>query len=377
MLFKDIPGQAAVKQRLIESVLSNRVSHAQLFFGPEGCGKLALAIAYAQYINCRNRTPADACGVCPSCQKIQKLAHPDIHFSYPIASATGSKKLKSTDLLPEWRELLLENNAEITLEEWYTSIELETKQGIISTDECNDIITKLNYKSYESEYRFQIIWMVERLYHAAAPKLLKILEEPPEKTIFILITETPDALLATIRSRTQLIKINKYSDDVIAAEISRIKQLSSDKLNYIVKLAQGNLKAAISLCEELENSDFNFNTFKELMRISFQLDLVKLQALIKTIGGIGRERQRKLISYGMRIVRACLLVNNGNAVLVKLPEDEFNWMINLAPYIHHGNIQRLEEEFSKALFHIERNGAGKIIFTDLAFKLNTLLKKQS
>lgn len=375
MLFKDIPGQEAIKQRLIESVRTNRVSHAQLFFGPEGCGKLALAIAYAQFINCTNRLETDACGTCHSCIKIQKLSHPDIHFSYPISSTGSIKKPKSIDFLTEWRELALAKNAIFTLEQWYEQIGLDTKQGIISADECNEIITKLNYKSYESEYRFQIIWMVERLFHSAAPKLLKILEEPPNKTIFILITESPDTILSTIKSRTQLVKINKYPDSVIESYISEKHQLSKDQINYILPLAQGNLIATDLLTEEIEHTDFNFNTFQEFMRISFTFDLVKLNMLIKSISGIGRERQRVFLKYGMRIARACLLVNNGNHELVKLPEAEYNWMLNLSPFINHKNIIAIEDVFSKALLHIERNGLAKIIFTDMAFQLHGLLKK--
>lgn len=189
MLFNKIIGQQQVKERLIQTVKENRVSHAQLFIGANGSGKLALAIAYAQYVNCKSRSETDSCGICPSCIKYEKLIHPDLHFIYPIAATKEVKKPRSADFIESWRSLLIENNYYISLNEWFEKIGIENKQGIINAEDCNSIIKTLGYKSYEAEYKVMIIWMAEKLFHAAAPKILKILEEPPEKTLFILITE--------------------------------------------------------------------------------------------------------------------------------------------------------------------------------------------
>ena len=194
--------------------------HAQLFLGPEGSGKLPLALAYAQYINCQNRQEDDSCGHCPSCIKFNKLIHPDLHFVYPVSKTKDSSdKPTSKEFLKPWRELVLENNGYINLTDWYEKIDIEKKQGIINADDCNNIIKTLSYKSFESEYKIMIIWMVEKLFHSAAPKILKILEEPPEKTLFILISENPDIIINTILSRTQLVKIPKIANNDLYQEL--------------------------------------------------------------------------------------------------------------------------------------------------------------
>ena len=230
MKFSEIPGNKQIKNNLIQTVLDQRVSHAQLFFGPEDSAKLPLAIAYAQFINCTDKqgtglkeftnddlrilnslaSGIDSCGVCPSCVKYQKLVHPDLHFIYPVATTKRViKKPQSKHFIEEWRAFLLENNFESGLQNWYEAIGIENKQGIINADDCNEIITTLSYKSYESDYKVMIIWMVEKLFYSAAPKILKILEEPPEKTLFILISEEPDQIIKTILSRTLMVKIPK------------------------------------------------------------------------------------------------------------------------------------------------------------------------
>src|SRR6056297_3365242 len=177
MFFKDILGQEIVKQKLIENAGKNRVSHAQLFLGSEGSGKMSLAIAYARFLSCKDPGIEDACGTCSSCIKFNKLAHPDVNFFYPIPSKKqGDRSLISKDFINQWREYLT-ISPYVSLNNWYNFIGMENKQGIINSDDCNEIIRVLGYKSYESKYKIIIIWMIERLYHAAAPKLLKILEE--------------------------------------------------------------------------------------------------------------------------------------------------------------------------------------------------------
>nr|MBC8146675.1 DNA polymerase III subunit delta [Bacteroidota bacterium] len=213
MQFKEVIGHEEIKKRLIQTVRENRISHAQLFAGQEGIGKLALAIAYGQYISCTNKQETDSCGVCPSCIKYNKLIHPDLYFTYPVST---NKEVKTKPLsrlfISKWREILLQKDYIFSLQQWYQKIQIENKQGIINTEDCNEIIKSLSLKTFESEYRVVIIWMPEKLFHAAAPKLLKILEEPPPKTLFLLITESPDKILKTIISRTQIIKIPKLKD---------------------------------------------------------------------------------------------------------------------------------------------------------------------
>jgi len=211
--FADVIGQQQVKSQLLKTVKNNRVSHAQLFLGQAGIGKLGLAIAYAQYINCTNKQEDDSCGVCPSCVKYEKLIHPDLHFIFPTATTERVEKPKSKDFVSEWRELILDRNGYISIADWYGKIGIERKRAIINARDCNDIIQTLSYKSFEAEYKVMIIWMVEKLFHSAAPKLLKILEEPPDKTLFILVAENQESMLKTILSRTQLIKVPFLQDD--------------------------------------------------------------------------------------------------------------------------------------------------------------------
>ncbi len=227
MLFNNITGQNEIKRRLIQTVHENRVSHAQLFYGPEGSRKLAMAIAYARFINCRNRIfdpqsegGGDACGTCPSCIKFSKLIHPDLHFIFPVATTKEVERNPvSNDFLKIWREVLLENDFRLNLNDWYKAAGFEKKQGIINADDCSEILRTLSYKSFESEFKIMIIWMADRLFHAAAPKILKILEEPPDKSLFILITENPEKIINTILSRTQTIKFPRLRDEDLMQDI--------------------------------------------------------------------------------------------------------------------------------------------------------------
>jgi len=257
MRFADIIGQEDVKKRLVQTVKESRVSHAQLFLGPEGSGKLALAVAYAQYINCTNKQGDDSCGECPSCVKYQKFIHPDLHFIYPTAKIKNIDKPMSKDFIKQWRELLSETNSYINLPDWYSKIGIERKQAIINARDCNEIIKTLTYKSYESEYKVMIIWMVEKLFHSAAPKILKVLEEPPDKTLFLLVSENQDLIINTILSRTQLIKIGRLDDNNLS------KALISDGyqpavVNDAVRIAGGNYLAAVRLISQSDDERYNF-----------------------------------------------------------------------------------------------------------------------
>jgi DNA polymerase III subunit delta' len=209
MFFKDVIGQQKIKERLIHSVKEQRISHALMFTGPEGTGKLALALAFAQYVSCRNRDENDSCGECPACRKYQKLAHPDLHFVFPVFPTKTIKKPVSDDFLPKWREMI-HKTPYFTLSQWLGFIENENAQGFIYERESDSIMRKLNLKSFESEYKVMIIWLPEKMHAACSNKLLKLIEEPPSKTLFLLITEDEESVISTIRSRTQLDKSTLY-----------------------------------------------------------------------------------------------------------------------------------------------------------------------
>lgn len=364
MQFKDIPGHYQIKQKLIQTVVDQRVSHAQLFYGPEGSGKLALAIAYAQYINCTGRkktsregeapggqssgTPGgqfvdrDSCGVCPSCIKYQKLIHPDLHFIYPVATTKKvSKHPISKKFLEDWRSYLIGNNYQVTLQGWYETIDIENKQGIINADDCNDLITTLSYKSYESEYKVMIMWMVERIYHAAAHKILKILEEPPEKTLFILIAEEPDQILSTILSRMLMVRIPK-SRDLLAPRSEEENQL--------------------------------FEPFRHWMRLCFSAKVPDLIAFSGEIGKSGRERQKTMLLYSLEMIGACSDYNNRQFIRSQAPAEEVDFLQKFAPFIRTETLPAFNDLINTAIFHVERNGYGPALFLDLSLKIVRLFK---
>ncbi len=375
MLFKKIVGQNQIKERLIQTVQENRVSHAQLFLGSSGSGKLALAISYAQYVNCKNRTDEDSCGVCPSCIKYEKLIHPDLHFIYPVAATKEIKKPKSIDFIESWRSLLFEKKYYISLSEWFEKIGIENKQGIINVEDCNSIIKTLGYKSYEAEYKVMIIWMAEKLFHAAAPKILKILEEPPDKTLFILISENQDQIISTILSRTQLVKIPKIKNDDLMQKLKAKPGAENTDLQRIVTLSEGNYKSALKHLQSTEIEKLNFTKFKEWMRYCYAVDIPKISTFVGEFSKMGRERQKSFFLYALMMARSCMLINYGQENLLKLDEEELNWLAKgFAPFINAANINEFSKEFNDGHYAIERNANPSILLMDISLKATKLLK---
>jgi DNA polymerase-3 subunit delta' len=375
MLFRNIVGQHQIKERLIQTVQENRVSHAQLFLGARGSGKLAMAIAYAQFVNCKNRTADDSCGTCPSCIKYEKLIHPDLHFIYPVASTKEVKKPKSIDFIESWRSLLFENKFYTNLGEWYEKIGIENKQGIINVEDCNSIIKTLGYKSYEAEYKVMIIWMAEKLFHAAAPKILKILEEPPDKTLFILISENQDQIISTILSRTQLIKIPKISNNDLLEALKSEPNAEKADLQRIVNFSEGNYNLALKQLKVSETDKLNFEKFKEWMRYCYAVDIPKISIFVSEFSKMGRERQKRFFIYALMMARSCILINYGQKGLLKLDEDESNWLSKgFSPFINSANINEFSKVFNDAHYAIERNANPSILLMDISLKATKLLK---
>ena len=377
MQFKDIIGQEAVKQRLIASVRENHVSHAQLFLGPAGCGKLPLALAYAQYILCPNRTETDSCGTCPTCQKMQKLVHPDLHFVVPTATTKKIKSNPESDLfMEEWREYVVQNQGYVDTSSWYTYLDVENKQGYMSVRDAASLLRKLSMKSYEGEYKIAIIWMAEKMRVDTANKLLKLLEEPPAKTVFLLIAEDQEELLATIKSRTALVKIPAIDLGSIEAALKSRLGCDERQAHNAAMISEGNWITACHSVQDSEEHKFFFTTFQQWMRLCFRSaysELIDFSGNIKTLG---REKQKELLDYGLRIIRNALLFNNNLAEIVMLPDDEKKFNANFAPFVHPANLAQIAELFEEAIRHIERNGNAQIVFTDVSFKMVGLLKKR-
>jgi len=375
MLFREIIGQQELKQRLIQSVNENRIAHAQLFLGPEGCGNLALAIAYAQYINCQARSGEDACGVCPSCNKYQKLIHPDLHFVFPVATTKSiTKEPVSDDFIVQWREITLQSPY-FSLLQWYEYIEVENKQGVISKNESQQILRKLSLKTYEAEYKIMIIWMPERMNTIAANKLLKMIEEPPDKTLFLLVAEHTGLMLSTILSRAQLIKVQKIKNEDLIDHLKGKFTYTEQQLIDAVRLADGNYIKAIRVLQDDEENIFNFDRFVSLMRLCWAKDVLGLVKWCETLVGIGRERQKNFILYTLRMIRENFIMNCQvpELALVTLKEQEFS--SKFFPFINQNNVYQMVDELNKAQYHIESNANDKIVFLDMALKLVKLIKK--
>ena len=382
MQFKDIVGQESVKQRLIKSAKEGRIPHAQLFTGPEGTGKLALAIAYAQYINCQQKGATDSCGVCPSCHKFMKLIHPDLHFVFPII--LSEKKSDSDDdkgpsgklsdaFLIQWREVLLANPY-ITETDWYEMIGVENKQGIIGTTESTEVIRKLSLKSYESDYKTMIIWLPERMNLQAANKLLKLIEEPPVNTIFLMVSENPTQLLKTILSRTQIIKVPPIHRDSIALALVDKYQMSPANANEISKVSNGNFQKAISLVSADTDNQF-FVLFRQLMRLCYANDVLGLLDWVNEMTALGREHQKEMLTESIRLLRETLMLNLKLEDISYLAGEEADFGKKFSPFINKSNVYQVFNEFNLAIDHISRNGNPHIIFTDMAMKLVKLVNK--
>ena len=378
MFFKDIAGHNKIKESLLNTIKQRRMSHAWLFTGPEGNGKLAMAISYAQYLSCENKGENDSCGECPSCKKYEKLIHPDLHFVFPVVRNKKFTKPLSDDFIAIWRKFVLES-AYHGLEEWLQKLEVENQQAGIFTQESEAIIKKLNFKPYESEYKVMIIWLPEKMNMTASNKLLKMIEEPPPKTLFILIAEDTEKIIKTILSRVQLIKIPKISRERMIESIKEKHELADDRINEIVRIADGNF---LKVSELINNSEQNIDSenyvwFTELMRFSYGVKVRELIEWADYISKSGREVQKGFLEYALQMLRENFILNinpeNQNKI-VFLTNKEKNFSEKFNKFIHKDNILQITNEFTEAFNHIERNGYGKLIFLDLGLKIARLLK---
>ncbi len=375
MQFKEVIGHQNIKEKLINTTKENRVSHAQLFLGPEGSGKLALAIAYAQYISCENKQGNDSCGVCPACLKYQKIVHPDLHFVYPVATSKSIKKDPiSDDYISQWRETIIENPY-INQNKWYEIIDIENKQGIISKNESYEILKKLNLKTFESEYKIMIIWLPETMNAFAANKLLKLIEEPPAKTLFLLVSENSEQILPTILSRTQLLKIPKIDGKSMHTALCDRFGLSPDKANDIVLFSNGNYFEAQNLINSSEEDNYNFNQFVFFMRLAYQRKIIEIINWIDEIARIGREKQKNFLIYALRLIRENFMLNINKKEIVYLTQEEFNFSEKFSQFINKENTNQIYEAINQAYSDIGMNAYNKIVFLDLALKIIKLLKK--
>ncbi len=376
MLFSEIVGHDDLKKRLIQSVNENRVAHAQLFVGTEGSGKMALAIAYAQYINCQNRTESDSCGVCPSCKKYMSLSHPDLHFIFPTATNKSVKKDPESDLfLAEWREYFSDCQGYVNLSEWFDKLDIENKQGIINVRDASTVIRKLSFKSYESEYKVVILWMPEKLNVFSANKLLKLIEEPPEKTLFLLVAENQEEVLSTIRSRCVLVKVPRLDTAVIKDALVEKCGCSEQLALDAATMSNGSWPLAKRFSNDIDNEMLYADTFRKWMRYCFKGAVPELIDFVANeIKGLGREKQKALLEYGLNIFHCSLLINNNISIAVMLTSAEKTFAQNFAPYINMKNVTQICALFEESINQIVRNANAQLVFMDDSLKMSKLLR---
>lgn len=378
MEFTKILGQEYIKNHLIQSANLGRIPHAQLFVGPEGSGTLAMAIAYAHHVLCNgNGELNESCSL-----KFHKLSHPDLHFIYPTVTTDEVKaKPKSIDFIADWREFVLDNPY-AGLFDWYSKLGVQNKQGEIRVDDAQEILKSLSLKSYEGGYKIMIIWMADKMNISASNKLLKLLEEPPQKTVFILVSENEEDIIQTIRSRCQITKFSALSEQIIANALVEKKQIELNKALKIAHQAQGNYNKALQLLNE-DHDGLPFELwFVTWVRAAFKAkgNASAIQDLIEwseQIAGLGREPQKKFLQFCIEMFRQALLLNYETKSLVYIePQVEKFRLENFAPFVNGNNITDIFKELSDAMYHIERNGNAKIILTDLSIKLTRLIHKK-
>lgn len=381
MRFCDIIGQEEVKRQLRQAVRDGRIAHAQLFAGPQGVGKLALALAYAQYIACPNRTEHDSCGTCPTCVQFSKLQHPDLHFAFPIVKGDDGDVCDA--FAEKWKGLVTEHKY-FDLDDWYRVMGVETKQGMIYEKESSEILRKLSLKSFAGGYKIMLIWQPEKMNIACANKLLKLLEEPPTMTLFLLVSEHPEQLLSTILSRVQEVRVPRLSEETIAVGLrTEYAWLDAEEAQDMAHMANGSYLTALKMMSESEDNQVFFDDFVALMRNAWLMGQKKDYSALLNLrrwsmdmadSKVGREKQKAFLQYAQRQLRENYIHHFGNSEMNYQTKQERAFSTKFAPFIHDGNVEKMMEELSKAEQQITQNGNAKIIFFDLCLQMIVLVK---
>lgn len=379
MRFADIIGQEDLKRHLVSSADSGRISHAQLFTGAAGAGSLPLAIAYAQYVNCHNRHNGDSCGECPSCRQIEALAHPDVHFVFPV-NKQGKKSgevVLSSGFMGLWREMFAKTGGYFSPQQWFDALNLgKTLKGVISTKEAEEIIRALSFKSFESEYKFMIVWLPETMNEEASNRILKILEEPWERTVFLLVSERPDLLLKTIISRTQEVAVPRLTAADLEPIIRQRGETDEAKVRNMARLAGGDMLELRRLLGGGEDDvrHENFEAFCSIMRLSYNDRHLELMNWADEVAGLSRERQRAMLIDFSRLLREAYMLHAGLAQASYLWGEEAAFCRKFAPFIDNGNIEPIIAQIEQALRQIGQNGNPRIVFTHFALAVSKHIK---
>ena len=366
-----ILGQEAAIRRLFDEAENGKVPHARLICGPCGCGKLPLALAYARYMACTNHIANKPCGTCINCKQMHNLVHPDLHFVYPVVKRKG-KDTVSDDMLPLWREAVIQSPY-MDMAHWLQLMDAENQQAQIFVKESDILARKLAMKTSQGGWRIVIVWMPERMNTECANKMLKMLEEPPSKTIFLLISEEPDALLPTIVSRTQRLNLPPIDEGCIANELCTKYGIDSCEATAIARRSEGSWWKAIQTILLDKEKERHFELFEKLMRLAYQRKIREMKQWSEELASMGREGQKQFLQYAQRMIRESFIYNFGVPDIRRMDKTEQNFATRFAPYVNESNIINIADELAEAERHIVQNTNPKMVFFDLALKMIVLL----
>ena len=375
MDFKAVIGQEEVKRTLISEADGGRLPHALMLTGPEGCGKMPMALTLARYLCCMAK-PAEgleACGACLSCRQWEQLIHPDVHFVFPIVANKARKKENCDDWIPAWREMLL-NNLYFTYSDWIQQMEVENSQPVIYTRESDNIQRKLSLKSVQGGWRIVIIWLPEKMQEAGANKMLKLLEEPPAQTMFLLVSEEPQKVLGTILSRVQRINMPRLKDEEISQALHLRLGVETKESMMVARMANGSYSKALETISSGDGSSELFQQFTSLMRLAWSRKVKEMKAWSEEMADWGRERQKDFLLYAQRMIRESFTANLHRAELNYMNREEQQFTSRFAPFVSERNAMGIMNELQEAQVHIEQNVNAKMVFFDLILQLTVLIK---
>lgn len=376
MLFSEVVGQENLKEKLRNSVASCRVAHAQMFVGPIGAGPLPVALAFAQYLGCKNREEKDSCGKCDSCIRHAKLEHPDLQLIFPKnkTSKVNHQHFSSKDFVLDWRAAVLKNPY-LNLNDWLKGLGIDNKQGSINVDDSREVLQNLSYKAYEADYRVVVIWLAEYMNVSAANKILKILEEPPEKTVFLLVAQNTESILQTILSRVQIHRMGRLSESEIAVALDSGEEF--ERSEQLAHLADGDLNFAKQLLEDQTSITSSISFFIRWMRACYGVQMEAIRDLCEEFQSLGREQQKTLLAQSSGILRKVLMYRTIPESKDKLLKEELDFVHKFSKFITTDNSSGMLEAMNDAHYHIERNANARITFTDLSFKLSDFVLSEA
>lgn len=372
MRFVDIPGNADLKAKLIKAVQEKRIPHAQLFVSLEGGGNLPLALAYTQYLFCKSPLENDSCGVCTACRQIAQLAHPDLKLVFPITANKTDKVFTYKDQLPLFKELFFQNPY-LGISDWVQYLGKEDKKPIINVESVSEIHRDLQYKPYEAPYNVVLIWLPELFFHAAVPKLLKILEEPPAQTLFILVSNTPSDILNTILSRTQLVKLHKIEDWEMLEALTQKHGVDIQRATEIVHIANGNYNLAQWLINEEDNSE-SVNLFREWMLAAYRTDIPALLKFADQFHSMSRDKQKSFLAYALHLIRESLISGMEMPQLNRMTSSERSFIPKFSRFVNPYNAQEIRNMLEKSMYYVDRNANMKIVMANISLRLVELIK---